>query len=385
MIDTVALMIDSKLFVNFSKDGFFKQVTLSGNKTFTKYLRNPSEKEKQKFGYLPRLTLLNRGITEEMVKIEFSAPKLIFNNNFDELEEKDFDLVISTLYQKLKDMGCGIFSRFLTEAPVSLIHYSKNIPFTDGSMPYMYLKEIQKANITQRLDFNQTDFRNEGHSLKFRANSFEVAFYDKVKDLEKAKISEKRAVEKDNTIQLSLFDDIQRYRKQKSFEILRMEVRLNQRQKIRQVLRKIGQEVEPTFQNLFKKEIAKKVLLYHLDQIEDGYPKLLYFQLKSAKDFLAQFVIDNPKAKIKDPFTALGFYQALEETNTREVRELLKKHPKNSWYRFFRQIDNFSYPKNALPIFEPIRNSITKSKPFKLFDFKDKMINNDKYTKLITK
>lgn len=197
MIDTIALMVNSKLFVNFSKDGFFRQTVLSGNKSFTKYVRNPSEKEKSQFSYLPRLTLLNRG-TEEMVKIEFSAPKLVFNNNFDELEENNLDLVVSTLHQKLKNIGYGIFSRFLAEAPVSLIHYSKNIPLTDGSTPYMYLKEIQKANISQRLDFNQTDFRNEGHSLKFRTNSYEVAFYDKLKDLERAKISEKRAVEEDN-------------------------------------------------------------------------------------------------------------------------------------------------------------------------------------------
>ena len=381
-MDTVALMINSNLFVSFNKDGFFRQTILSGNKSFTKYVRNPSEKEKKEFGYLPRLTLFNRGITEEMVKIEFSAPKLIFNNNFYELEEKDFDLVISALYQKLKDMGYGIFSRFLAEAPVSSIHYSKNIPLTDGSTPYMYLKEIQKANMTQRVDFDQSNFRNEGHGLKFRVNSYEVAFYDKLKDIEKAKISEKRAYEKDNYIQMNLFEDIGEYKRQskKKLEILRMEVRLNQRQKIRQILNKIGLKTEPNFKNLFSKEIAKSVLLYHLDQIEDKYPKSLYFNPKSAKDFIAQFVIDNPTVKIKDPFTAYGFYQALDEIGARETRELLKQYQKESWYRFFNQMKSYSYPKNALPVFEPIRSSINEMKPLKPVDFQDKMINNDKYS-----
>ena len=375
-------MIDGKLFVNFSKDNFFKQTISSGNKSFTKYVRNPSEKEKQEFGYLPRLTLFNRG-NEEMVKIEFSAPKLIFNNNFDELEQKDFDLVVSTLRQKLKDMGYGIFSRFLSDALVSLIHYSKNIPLTDGSTPYMYLKEIQKANITQRLDFNQTDFRNEGHSLKFRTNYHEVAFYDKLKDLEKAKISEKRAVEKDNYIQMNLFEEVKEYKKQNKtpLEILRMEVRLNQRQKIRQILNKIGHKTEPTFKNLFSKKIARSVLLYHLSQIEDNYPKPLYFKPKSAKDFLAQFIIDNPTVKIKDPFTAYGFQKALNEISVREIRELLKQYKRESWYRFYNKINNYGYPKNTLPIFEPIRNSISEMKPLKTVDFQNKMLNNDKYGK----
>jgi len=381
MIDTVALMINSNLFVNFSKDGFFKQTILSDSKSFAKYVRNPSKKEKEQFSYLPRLTLFNRGINEEMVKIEFSAPKLVFNNNFAELEEKDFDLVVSTLQQKLKNLGYRIFSRFLAEAPVSSIHYSKNILLTDGSLPYMYLKEIQKANITQRLDFNQTDFRNEGHSLKFRTNSYEVSFYDKLKDLERSKISNKRAIEEDNYIQMNMFEDIKKYKKQskKLLEILRMEVRLNQRQKIRQILNKIDFKTKPTFKNLFNKEIAKSVLLYHLSQIENNYPKPLNFRPESAKDYISQFIIDNPRAKIRDPFTAYGFYKILDEIGARETRELLKQHKKERWYWFFSQMNSYNYPKSFLSIFGPIRSSINEMKSLKTVDFQDKMLNNDKY------
>ena len=58
------------------------------------------------------------------------------------------------------------------------------------------------------LDVNQTDYRNEGHSYKWHCNSYEVVFYDKIKDLEKAKQSEKRAIEKDNAIQLHLFPEL---------------------------------------------------------------------------------------------------------------------------------------------------------------------------------
>ena len=58
------------------------------------------------------------------------------------------------------------------------------------------------------LDVNQTDYRNEGHSYKWHCNSYEIVFYDKIKDLEKAKHSDKRAIEKDNAIQLNLFPQI---------------------------------------------------------------------------------------------------------------------------------------------------------------------------------
>lgn len=377
MIDTIALNLKRNMFAVLDKTKFYPLIQSSGNSFFRKWVRNPSKEEIKAYGYLPKLTYLERP-AESVLKVEFSASKLIFGNNFDETEDKDFEEIIIKLKQQLRLLGVNIFESLLNNAPVSAIHYSKNIPLTDGSSPYMYLKEIQKANINLRLDCNQTDFRN-GHSLKFRVNSFEVTFYDKVRDLEKAKISEKRAIEKDNIVQMGLFEEIKEIRKIKPLEILRMEVRLNQPQKIRQVLREIGFEVEPAFQNLFKKEISKKVLLYHLDQIEGSYPKLLYFKPKSAKDFIAQFTIDNPKTKLKDPFIVFGFYKALEELPTREIRELLKKHPKRAWYRLYKEINGFHYPKTALPIFEPIRNAINEFKPLKLLDFQDKMLNNDKY------
>lgn len=378
MVDTIALTLKRNMFVVLDKTNFYPLTQSAGDSYFKKWVRNPSKEEIKAYGYLPKLTYIERP-AESILKVEFSTPKLIFGNNFNETEDEDFEEIIIKLKQQLRIIGINVFENLLKKAPLSVIHYSKNIPLTDGSTPYMYLKEIQKANVTQRLDFNQTDFRN-GHSIKFRVNSFEVTFYDKVKDLEKAKISEKRSIEKDNLNQMGLFEEIKEIRRTKPLEILRMEVRLNQPQKIRQVLRNIHLETELTFQNLFKKEIARRVLLYHLDQIEDAYPKLLYFNSKSAKDFIAQFIVDNPKAKQKDVFSALGFHTALEEIGARETRGLLEKYSRKSWYRFYRQMNSYNYPKTALPIFEPIRNAINEFKPFKLLDFQDKMLNNDKYT-----
>lgn len=361
----------------------FQKERQEASRGYFTLVQNPTKTELKSGFYKPRLTMTKRfnasGRHEQTLSIEFSAPKLLYGNNFDELEESDFSLVLEILQQKLKEMGIKVFYKILETAPISTIHYSKNITLTDGSTPYSLLKEIQKANITQRLDFNQSDFRNEGHAIKYHANNYEIAFYDKMRDLQKAKISEKRAIEQDNIIQLGLFDNLEGIRKQRPFEILRMEIRLNQRQKIREILKKIGVEIEPTFGNLFKKEIAQKVLLYYAAQIEDDYPRLLYSKPKSAKDFIAQFIIDNPKTKLKDPIMALGFYSALEEVSTREIRELLRKHSKGVWYRFFRQINSFNYPKSNSSAFELIRNSINEFKPLKLVDFQAEMLNNDKY------
>lgn len=67
------------------------------------------------------------------------------------------------------------------------------------------------------LDVNQTDYRNEGHSYKWHCNSYEIVFYDKIKDLEKARLSDKRVVEKDNAIQLNLFPELNEKRSLKYY------------------------------------------------------------------------------------------------------------------------------------------------------------------------
>lgn len=390
MIDTIVLTLKRNMFTIKQPDRFSPSAgallnagyRLGGRANMSCY-QNPTHLELESGIYKPRLTLtgrINRNHNFEVtLRIELSLPKLVFGNNFDELEDDDFYDTVILLGRKLDNMGVEVSEFNLATAPVSAIHYPKNVPLTDGSIPYSYLKEIQKSNITQRLDFNQTDFRNEGHSVKFRANSFEVAFYDKLKDLQKSKISEKRAEENDNAIQTGLFETLST---RKPFELLRMEVRLNKMQKIKQVLKIIGSKVNPSFHNLFNTKIAKKVLLYHLDQIETGYPKLLYFKPKSSKDFIAQFVIDNSKANIKDPFTALGLQSCIKDIGTREVRELLKKYPKSSWYSFIERMNGFLYSKSATSPFEPIRNAINEFIPVKLIDFQDKMIYNDKYKSL---
>ena len=99
-------------------------------------------------------------------------------------------------------------------------YYSKNIPLTNWATPYHFINKIKEANVKLSLDTNQTDYRNEGHCYKWHCNSYEVVFYDKIKDLEKAKKSSKRATEKDSELQLGF---LKPFENRKRFEILRME------------------------------------------------------------------------------------------------------------------------------------------------------------------
>lgn len=171
--------------------------------------QNPTRHEFLKGKYKPRLTLQKRinaqGSFDLVLKVELSLPKLLFGNNVDELCYKDFPAIIQKLVIILQEMGIATTTQSLEQAPLSSVHYAKNIPLTDGSTPYHFINKIKEANIKISLDTNQTDYRNDGHSYKWHCNSYEVVFYDKIQDLEKAKKSSKRSIDKDSALQHSLF------------------------------------------------------------------------------------------------------------------------------------------------------------------------------------
>lgn len=274
-------------------------------------------------------------------------------------------------------MGVLVGRQALIDAPVSAVHYSKNIPLIDFTTPHTYLERLSKVNVNQILDLNQTDFRNEGHSLKYRANSFEIAFYDKLKDLDKAKISDKRSEERENAIQLDLFD---RLNLRKPFEVLRMEIRLNKRQKVEQVLRAVGIDEEPTFRSVFHKDISQKVLLYYLDQLEAGYPPLLLYNSSGPKEFLQELIKNNSRIKLRKALQLVGLWQLFTVVGVREFREITKRFGRNNWYRLNKELSLVKRPRGVKP-FETLRTVLKEFRPLKLLDFQSGMLNNDKYEK----
>jgi len=341
--------------------------------------QNPTPNELKRGIYKPRLTVTKRinrdGNFEIPLKIEFSIPKLLYGNNFDELTDTDFPAIIQKLKAVLKEMGVYLFEKNLINAPVSSVHYSKNIALTDYTTPYTYLEQLTKLNINKRLDTNRTDFRNEGHSFKYRANSFEIVFYDKIKDLQQAKMSEKRAEEKDNALQLGLFDILTQ---RKPLEVLRVEIRLNKRQKISQILKKVDKEVEPTFSNIFNQDTAKKVLLYYINEIEEAYPPLLNYQYDSPKKFFTGFLTINPKVKLTLALKMLGLRVLLDEIGAREFREMTKRYGNPVWYSLNKEMKNLSNVDEP-SVFSLLRKQITDFEPLKLLAIQDQMLNNDKY------
>lgn len=390
MIDTIVLTLKKPMFAILDHKKFsppahllYEDNNIFGRQSFFKCVQNPSISELKKGIYKPRLTVFKRinhqGLKEINLKIEFSAPKLLYLNNFDELDDNDFPKIIEKLKLLLKDMGIFIFEKFIEKAPVSAVHYSKNIILEDYSNPYYYISQLKNLNINKKLDTNQSDYRNDGLSFKYRANSYEVVFYDKLHDLKQIKISPKRSEEKeDNLLQLNILDWIDQKQK-KPFEVLRYEIRLNNRQKIFQIFKKIGLDYdlsEITFSNLFSKEISKKVLLYFLKEISDDFNIL---KSGFGNDYKKIFfeILFNLNGKKSTALKVFGAYILADKYGQRELKNILKGKYYNYWHRLKKQLfpkQNNSFETTFLPIIKQIEEfKLVKLENCKL------MINNYKY------
>ena len=367
MIDTIILTLVEGTFEIINPDAFMPSAKWATQGSMHALrgmisIQNPTKLELAMRIYKPRLTLSNRykALTgyKTLLKIELSLPKMFFGNNFEELTQKDFSALAQKLCAALHPMGIATDITTLAKASVSVIHYSKNILLTDGSTPYHYISKIKDANISLALDVNQTDYRNEGHCYKWHSGSYELVFYDKIRDLEKAKTSDKRSMEKDAAVQLHLYDSLHA---KKMFEVLRMEIRLTKRRKIQQLFKKLGIKAQLTFKGLFKTAIARKLLVHYLGEIERARPQLLDFKANNAKALLVALIFNSPDMSPRRIMQLYGMKLALEHMSIREMRTMFGAHNKRSWYRLAADMQNVKLNQAPKP-FGVIRDCLMKFK-----------------------
>ena len=355
MLDTIVLLIPQEKFKILdyeaftpSAKGLFEPPFYKLEKGYMCCVQNPNKADFEELIYKPRLTLIkniiNGGYSVNL-KIEFSAPKLLFGNNFQELEDKDFSKVAKKLRQKLKEMQIDISAKNLKNAQVKGIHYSKNIVLNAPSS--LVINTLGKLNISKRLDTGNTDYRNEGQAIRYHANSYEFVFYDKMQDLEQYKISEKRAIEKDNYAQYNLFTTKEIIKN----EVLRMEVRLNSKRKIKEMLEKVELAIPVTFQNLFKKEISQKILLHFWDN--SIAPSLSLILLSEETAYETFYRLKNMGLKENKILQILGALQIIKESGLRNLKTIIEPH---NFYRLQNELKKLDNNENYLySIFKLIR------------------------------
>lgn len=351
MIDTVCLLIPKEklAILDLAHQGVPSWNLHSDTEQYKKFVKNPSKKDLDSGLYFPRLTGYRRkGLSQDAnVRMEFSVPKLLFLNNLEELEEKDFPRVFDVLQERLKTMGVVVSKAILQNASVSSVHFSKNIKLEDGYTANHLISEMNKVNLRKSFDFTRSRYINDGQSLYAHTTSHQLVIYDKVADLGKDK---KRAIDKDQTLyQRSLFSEV---KKEEMLEVIRFEVRLNHKQKMNKVLEKLGYQKNPTFKDVLNTKMAQMVAQEYWKKLIKERNLGLFSISVSLKDVLRTLYLANKKIKPNRAIYLLGLFMVgKDENGMRELRSIVsKKSHERTWYRIAKdmQIASELITKNKL-------------------------------------
>lgn len=337
MIDTVILSIpkDKTQMIDMSAHGVAGWDLQSKTTAYKKFVKNPSLKDMESGLYFPRLTGYKRKAGkyewDATIKIEFSAPKLIYQNNIDELSNEQFGAVVGALQDRLARMGIGVAVADLELADVMAVHYSKNVLLTGGFTSQYVIGELNKINLNKRFDMTRARYINDGQSLYAYTEMHSLVVYDKIADLTRGK---KRSIDREQTpYQLSLFTPPAK--KPEPLEIIRFEVRLSKKRKLNSLFPKLGFAEKPSFKDVFTSEKSEKILMYYWDTMLNGNMSMLFAHSFTSKELLKHILLTDRKMKAKEAVYLTGLVTLLQDGNgARELRTALAKHTDNrTWYR----------------------------------------------------
>ena len=367
MFDTVKLQIPRGRYEIIDHSKFIPPTIrmLENKLPYFKYVNNPISYDKSLKIYKPKMTIYKRGAGYYLV-IELSAPKVIFNNNVDELENKNFDEVLKKLKEKLFAMGVEVNLNSLKYAQVLALHPSKNIQLSRGYTSTFAMRELAKIDISKKFDISKIKFKNNIEESLFYTKSHSLVFYDKIADLEKA---ENRAVDKQQTkYQKSLFD----YLKEKQrIELLRMEVRLSEKRKMNEILKEVGYSPDPLFKDIFKKDLCQKILnLYWTKYFSDN--PFIYSTHNDPQEILQKIFMIYPKMKNPMAYKYVGLYMLCKaEQGIRGLRQIIESRRiyKVNWELAKREFEKFEdkiFSNSVWGFLQDIKRELKEFKPFRL-------------------
>lgn len=367
MIDTVILQIPFLDYHILDHEMFHPATyNLATTKTYNvKHVNNPTSQDKKNGIYRPRLTIVKRPPNKIPLKVEFSIPKMIFGNNLQEVNNGHLPTLLNKLQQNLKEMGVMVSYENLAKAPVSTVHYSKNISLSDGWTSTAVIKELAKINLSKKLDITKMTFRNEGNSLQYYSKSHSFVVYDKLQDLKQGK---SRAIDKDqNYIQKTLFDTIRT--ESPKTEILRLEARLCNKRKLKSTVKKLGYETDnPTLSSVFNSKLSQAVLNDYWQNFVVEPNLFLFISSKDSHQIL-HMLIDN-EIKPKQAIYLTGLFILSKEKGIRELRQIVTKNSSDrTWYRISNDIKvlNQLAPKVQIHGYiQTINDQLTNFKSYKL-------------------
>ena len=294
-------------------------------------------KEYAKLGrYMPRLTLYKRfngSIPYYELGVEFSAPKLLRGNNFEELVGSDLPLLAESLQSALDELVGYTFSiEEIVNAKVSAFHPSKNIVLPDVTSCRAVIAARARLDITMLYDLHRVDYR-DGCLLHLHANTIDIAFYDKLADLRTARISNKRAFDKEPVVQSDIVDKLI---VENELNVLRYEIRLNNRRKIKEMYPELE---EWTLSSLFDEEVCRKPLFAHWQRITESID-VMGMDMEKPYEVLHNLLLSKNGKTLRQNLALAGGLMVLGQVGYRDFHHLVSgTFDPTTWYRLKKDLE----------------------------------------------
>lgn len=273
----------------------------------------------------------NIGVVNYEMKIAVSLPKLLFENSLCEIMPSDQQRVVDTMTERLSGVGIQILPSTIAAAPVSVVHFCKNIILLNSISFRRLLVELSRTDIGKAYDNTgdtRTKNKNSGQVLHFYSGSREWCFYEKIEDTKrpknKSEDKHKTEYEKD-LIELCGLKDT---------EVFRYEYRLKTAQTIKSELNvALGRPYQTpvSLTDLFSEGLWKSVLLRSWKRITDRPEnQLALLSTHSTLDLLLH-ILKNAWKKDKSAHSqnqalwSYGLATAIRDHSAKTVRKELGK------------------------------------------------------------
>ena len=277
MIDTITLELDarkrleSKDFANKSKWGInYQQDTNNEPKYSANVVLDWPEEAKAKWSYLPEVKYMNYpntyrkdGGDERCSKywITFSAPKLLYGNNIEEVTEAQYDDIVRTLCEQLSFLGLPTkYHKLDIEmAKIRRVDFSKNTMIAELVPIDQFCTMLMRAKHEHRSKFSQVQYR---HGELYRENTRyrSVVIYDKLAEFRNT-LNKKEPANARGQFFLSA-------EKAHLFQVFKLEVQIENSNQIAIELKRFGLERKDiTFRSVFSEQLAHDILMRYWTKI----------------------------------------------------------------------------------------------------------------------
>lgn len=318
---------------------------LDRHKGIRKFVRNPLAEFRQQGVVYPNLeiyeTYKRTSGYQCNVKPQVSLPKMIQGHSFEEIFDDKFPKSISTLKERMNDMGIWINEDTLKQAAVTSLHYCMNILFSNESEARLFLSCLHKMTMGERYENHDRDYANDGKTVRFFTKSFEwvayMKYYD-VLDVGKNQVAKKATPQEREIVERLL-------REKRIPPLIRIEIRFKSKPSIRKHFKTIFGEdkITWTFEEVFSTKRSRKVMEYYWNKLMDNPLNASILQTPSRETLYRKI---NSEFRDKVPsstlYKAIGMFEQLQALGMKELRaEVLKKYSRTTWYNQQKEITTF--------------------------------------------